>query len=75
MNSFTELQDYLIADEILRIQSLSRDELERELIDCKTRDLLQNGALSEKQHENSTRKEKDAEENGSVHARKLHARQ
>lgn len=36
MNCIDDIKDYLIADEIHRIKSLSRDELERELISCKT---------------------------------------
>jgi hypothetical protein len=37
MNSFTELKDYLIADEILRIKSLTRESLVEELIDLKSK--------------------------------------
>lgn len=37
MNSTSELKDYLIADEIQRISSLSKEELIRELIDLKSR--------------------------------------
>jgi predicted RNA-binding protein with RPS1 domain len=36
MNHIEDIKDYLIADEIQRIKSLSRDELERELISVKT---------------------------------------
>lgn len=36
MQSIESLKDYLIADEIIRIQSLSREELVRELITTKT---------------------------------------
>lgn len=37
MNSTNELRDYHIADEIQRISSLSKEELERELIDIKSK--------------------------------------
>jgi len=37
MNSTSELKDYLIADEIQRISSLSQEELMRELIDLKSK--------------------------------------
>ena len=37
MNSTNELRDYYVADEILRISSLSRKELIRELIDLKSK--------------------------------------
>lgn len=37
MNSKTELRDYLIADEINRIATLTRQELIRELIEVKSR--------------------------------------
>lgn len=36
MNDIDELKDYLIADEIRRIESLSRDELIQELVSVKT---------------------------------------
>lgn len=36
MQSIESLKDYLIADEIIRIQSLSQEELVRELITTKT---------------------------------------
>ncbi len=36
MDSIESLRDYLIADEIRRIQSLTRDELERELIELRS---------------------------------------
>lgn len=39
MNHIDDIKDYLIADEIHRIQSLSRDELVRELIEVKTREI------------------------------------
>lgn len=41
MNSTNELRDYLIADEIQRILSLSKEELERELIDLKSKAIEQ----------------------------------
>lgn len=36
MNHVDDIKDYLIADEIQRIKSLSRDELVQELISVKT---------------------------------------
>jgi hypothetical protein len=39
MNSLEELKDYLIADEILRIESLTQKELVDELMDLKTRQI------------------------------------
>ena len=42
MNHIDDIKDYLIADEIQRIKSLSRDELERELISCKTLEIESN---------------------------------
>lgn len=36
MNDIEALRDYIIADEILRIQSLPREELVRELIDLRS---------------------------------------
>jgi hypothetical protein len=39
MNSFTELKDALIADEISRIESLTQKELVEELIDLKSRQI------------------------------------
>ncbi len=36
MNHIDDIKDYLIADEIARIESLSRDELIKELISVKT---------------------------------------
>lgn len=39
MNSITELKDYLIADEILRIKSLTQKELVEELIDLKSKQI------------------------------------
>lgn len=37
MNSTSELRDYLIADEIQRISSLSKESLKQELIEIKSR--------------------------------------
>ncbi len=37
MNSITEIKDYLITDEIERIENLSSEQLMRELIEVKTR--------------------------------------
>lgn len=42
MNCIDDLKDYLIADEIQRIKSLSRDELERELISQKALEIESN---------------------------------
>ncbi len=39
MNHIDDIKDYLIADEIQRIQSLSHEELVRELIDVKTKEI------------------------------------
>ena len=41
MNSTSELRDYLIADEIQRISSLSREELVSELVEIKSRAIEQ----------------------------------
>lgn len=41
MHSTTELKDYLIADEIQRISSLSKEELVQELIDIKSKAIEQ----------------------------------
>lgn len=41
MDSATELKDYLIADEIKRISSLSKKELVEELIDLKSKNIEQ----------------------------------
>ena len=53
MNSLEELKDYLIADEIQRIESLTREELVRELMDVKSKDIE---ALSDKEVLNKARK-------------------
>lgn len=42
MNHIDDLKDYLIADEIQRIKSLSRDELMQELISAKTLEIESN---------------------------------
>ncbi len=42
MNHIDDIKDYLIADEIQRIKSLSRDELVRELISVKTLEIESN---------------------------------
>ena len=42
MNHIDDIKDYLIADEIQRIESLSRDELVRELISIKTLEIESN---------------------------------
>lgn len=39
MNSIEEVKDCVIADEIMRIQNLSREDLIRELIDIKSRQI------------------------------------
>jgi hypothetical protein len=39
MEDIESLKDYRIADEILRIQSLSREKLEEELIEMKSREI------------------------------------
>jgi hypothetical protein len=39
MNSFTELKDALIADEIIRIKSLTQEGLVEELIDLKSKQI------------------------------------
>ena len=39
MNHIDDIKDYLIADEIQRIQSLSHDELVSELIEVKTKEI------------------------------------
>ncbi len=39
MNHIDDIKDYLIADEIQRIQSLSHEQLVCELIEVKTRDI------------------------------------
>jgi hypothetical protein len=39
MDDIETLKDYLIADEILRIQSLSREKLEKELIEIKSKEI------------------------------------
>ena len=39
MNDFEALRDYVIADEIQRIQSLPREELVRELIELSSREI------------------------------------
>lgn len=41
MNSTAELRDYLIADEIQRLSSLTKEELVRELIEIKSRAIEQ----------------------------------
>ncbi len=42
MNHIDDIKDYLIADEIQRIKSLSRDELVQELISVKTLEIESN---------------------------------
>lgn len=42
MNHIDDIKDYLIADEIQRIKSLSRDELVQELISAKTLEIESN---------------------------------
>lgn len=39
MNDIESLKDYLIADEILRITTLSREKLENELIEIKSKEI------------------------------------
>ena len=53
MNSLEELKDYLIADEIQRIESLTREELVRELMDVKSKDIE---TLSDEEVLNKARK-------------------
>ena len=39
MESLESLKDYMIADEILRVKQMTREELERELIELKSRQI------------------------------------
>jgi len=51
MDDIETLKDYLIADEISRIQSLSREELEKELIEIKSKEIeLLNDLISIRIH-------------------------
>ena len=45
MNHIDDIKDYLIADEIQRIQSLSHEELVNELINVKTR-IIESSSLN-----------------------------
>ena len=45
MESIESLKDYLISDEILRIESLSREELIRELVEVNSRKIESLGDL------------------------------
>lgn len=40
MNSLTELKEAILADYIIRIRKLTREKLEQELIEIKSRELL-----------------------------------
>jgi hypothetical protein len=56
MEDIESLKDYKIADEILRIQSLSREKLEEELIEMKSREIESlNDLVSIKEYGNKKR--------------------